>query len=225
MDDHRQDRLYAACGIASVGVLLAGFAIGAAGGRELATITSTPEEITKALAKPAGTAVWAGAYVEMLSYGFFLAFAVWACKRLGGGILGGIAATAAAGYAALSMAALAVGDAIEYRAGHGVGLQLGTALITVQEALYVTTWFLSAFFLAAAGCQAVVARRPVLGWSAVGVAALTLVLTAVSLDNLGQMANFLWLVWIVGASIALARGARAHADATAARRGLREATD
>jgi hypothetical protein len=33
-----------------------------------------------------------------------------------------------------------------------------------------------------------------------------LVTTAVSVDNLGQMSFTLWLVWIVGASIALARG-------------------
>ena len=44
-----------------------------------------------------------------------------------------------------------------------------------------------------------------LGWSAIAIAAIQLVTTAVSVDNLGQMANILWLAWIVAASVALAR--------------------
>ena len=53
-----------------------------------------------------------------------------------------------------------------------------------------------------------------LGWSALAVAGITLVMTAVSLDNLGQMTNMLWLVWIVGASIALARDRRTYEATT-----------
>jgi hypothetical protein len=99
-------------------------------------------------------------------------------------------------------------DAIEYRAGHGMGLQLGTALITVDEAIFVGTWFLAAFFLLAVGPLALVSGRRVLGWTAIATAAITLVATAASLDNFGQMANVLWLAWVVGASVALARGER-----------------
>ena len=39
-----------------------------------------------------------------------------------------------------------------------------------------------------------------IGWSAVAISAVVLVTTAVSLDNFGQMSNFLWLPWIVGTS-------------------------
>jgi hypothetical protein len=205
MNEQAQNRLFAGFGVASVVVMLAGVAIGATGGRQFATISSTPAQITRALAKPAGTAVWAGAYLELLSFGCFLAFAVWACAKLGGGLLGSIARAAATGYATVSIAALAVGDAIEYRAGHGMGLQLGSALITVNEALFVATWFLAAFFLLSAGSLALASGRRVVGWSAICIAVVSLVLTAVSLDNFGQMANALWLIWIVGASIALAR--------------------
>jgi len=215
MNEHTQNRLFGACGIASVVLMLAGVAIGAIGGREFATISSTPAQIVHALSKPAGAAVWAGAYLELLSFGCFLAFAMWACARLGGGLLGSIGRATATAYATLSIAALAVGDAIEYRAGHGVGVQLGSALITINEALYVGTWFLSVFFLLAAGPLALSSGRRALGWSALATAAITLVLTAVSLDNLGQMANFLWLIWIVWASLALARGERAPAGAAA----------
>jgi hypothetical protein len=215
MNERTQDRLFAVCGIASVALMLAGVGIAALGGREFATISSSPAEITNALAKPAGTALWAGAYIELLSFGCFLAFAIWACARLGGGLLGAIARAAATSYATLSIASLAVGDAIAYRAGHGVGVQLGSALITINEALFVGTWFLSAFFLLAAGPLALVSGRRALGWGAIRTAAITLVLTAVSLDNLGQMANSLWLIWIVWASVSLARGERSPALAAA----------
>ena len=215
MNERTQDRLFGACGVAYVLLTLAGVVVGAIGGRTFATISSTPTQIAHDLAEPTGNLVWAAAYLELLSAGFFLAFAVWACAQLGGGLLGAIARAAATGYAAIGVAALAVGDAIEYRAGHGIGVQLGSALITINEALYVGTWFLSAFFLLAAGPLALSTGRRALGWSAIGTAAITLVLTAVSLDNLGQMANVLWLLWIVWASIALARGKHAAAGALA----------
>ena len=63
MGEHLSDRLFAASGIASVALMLAGVGIGAAGGRQFATITSTPTEIADAVAHPVGTAVWTGAYL------------------------------------------------------------------------------------------------------------------------------------------------------------------
>jgi hypothetical protein len=214
MKERTQDLVFAACGVGSVVVMLAGVAIGAAGGREFATATSSSAQITKALATPAGNAVWAGAYVELLSFGLFLAFAMWACAKLGGGILGSIGRATATAYATLSIGSLCLMDAIEYRAGHGIGLQLGRTLITLNEALFVGTWFLAVFFLLAAGPLALASGRRLLGWSAIAVAAVTLVTTATSLDNLGQLANMLWLAWIVVASITLARRDRTrHATA------------
>ncbi|HEX4526295.1 MAG TPA: hypothetical protein VH108_06080 [Gaiellaceae bacterium] len=208
MKQRTQDLLFAACGVASVVVMFAGLGIGAAGGREFATISSSSAQITKALASPAGAAVWTGAYLELLSFGFFIAFAMWVTAKLGGGVLGSVARAAATSYATLSVASLCLMDAIEYRAGHGIGLQLGTTLITLNEALFVGTWFLAVFFLLAVGPLALGSGRRALGWSAIAVAAITLVTTATSLDNLGQMSNVLWLAWIIAASIALGRGGR-----------------
>lgn len=216
MNERMQDRLFAACGIASVALMLAGVLIGAAGGREFATVSSTPAQIAHALAKPAGTAVWIGAYLEILSFGCFLAFAIWATRKLGGGLFGTIANAAATSYATLSIASLALMDGIEYRAGHGIGTGLARTLITVNEAIFVGTWFLSVFFLLTAAPLALAAGKRALGYSAIGIAAVTLVLTAVSPDNLAQMANFLWLAWIIGASITLARKRRDTAPATLA---------
>jgi hypothetical protein len=98
MKERTQDLLFAACGVASVVVMLAGVAIGAAGGREFATATSSNAQITRAIATPAGNAVWVGAYLELLSFGLFIAFAMWACAKLGGGILGSIGHAAATAY-------------------------------------------------------------------------------------------------------------------------------
>ena len=215
MNERTHDRIFAACGVGAVGLMLAGVVVGAMGDRQFATITSTPAQIAKAVATPADTATWAGAYLELLSFGCFLAFAVWACAKLGGGILGQVGRAAATSYATISVASLAVMDTIAYRGGHGMGLQLGTALITFNEALFVVSWFLSSFFLVAVGALALQAGRRAIGWSAVAVAAITLVVTPLSVDNVAQLANFLWLIWIVATSVALARSPRARVGALA----------
>ena len=216
MNERAHDRLFAGCGIAFVVLTLVGVGIATVGGKtHNLTISSTPTQIAHAVAKPAGTAVWIGAYLELLSVGAFLAFAVWACAKLGGGLLGAIGRAAATGYATVTIASLGVMAAIAYRAGHGMGVQLATALVTLNEAVYVATWFMSVFFLLAAGALALTQMRRVLGWSAIGVATLTLIGTAVSLENLGQMSGMLWFAWIVYASIAIARGKPAPAGAVA----------
>jgi hypothetical protein len=216
MNERTQDRLFAGCGIAFVVLDLVGAIIAMTAGKTHGlTISSTPAQVAHAIAKPAGTAVWIGGYLEVLSVGAFLAFAVWACAKLGGGLLGAIARTAATGYAAVTIASLGVMAAIAYRAGHGMGVQLATALVTLNEALYVCTWFLSAFFLVAAGALALTQMRRALGWSAIGVATLTLIGAAAAVDSVGQFTVMLWFAWIVYASIAIVRGKPAPARAMA----------
>lgn len=205
------ERLFAAFGIGSVAAELAGVAIGALGGRPFVTITSSPADVRSAFDSSVGVGAWIGAYLELLSFGMFLAFAIWACVRLGGGLLGAIAGAAATGYTTLSIGALGVGDALAYRAGHGMDVQLATTLITLNEAVYVCTWFMSVFFLLAIAPMALAGGRRIIGWSAIGISVVVLVTTAVSLDNLGQMSNLLWLAWVAGTSVSLARGVRAEA--------------
>jgi hypothetical protein len=217
MNERIQDRLFAGFGLVSVALMLAAVAIGSTGGdTRTLTISSTPEQVAHALAKPAGSAAWIGAYIELLSFGCFLAFAIWACAKLGGGLLGQIAAAAATSYTTVSIASLAVMDALTYRAGKGMSVQLGSTIVTLNEALYVCTWFLAVFFLLAAGPLAFSAGRRALGGSAIAIAAIMLVTTASSLDNIGQMAFMLWLAWIVFASLTLARAKkRVSAEAVA----------
>jgi hypothetical protein len=208
-----RNTIFALFGVASVIIELAGVAVGALGNRAFVTITSSPADVQSAFAKPVTTAAWVGAYMEVLSAGLFLAFAVWACARLGGGLLGSIGTGAAVAYTAVGVAGLAVGDTLSYRSGHGMDIQLATTMITLNEALFVATWFLSVFYLLAAGPLALASGRRVIGWSAIGIAAVILVTTAVSLDNLGQMSNLLWLIWVAGTGIALARAGDAESAA------------
>jgi hypothetical protein len=212
------DRVFALCGILFVVLELGGafIAMGTGKTHDL-TVSSTTSDIVNAMAHPVGAGTWAGAYMELLSIGFFLAFAVWAAERLGGGLLGSVAKLAAAANVGAGLVALGIGDAISYEAGKGMSIGTARTLVTVNEAVYVCTWFVVATFLAAVGILALRGRRRIVGWSALGIVAYTLVLTPLSFDNLGQFSQILWLFWVVAASVALARSPRrAAAPALAA---------
>ncbi|HJQ75520.1 MAG TPA: hypothetical protein VJ814_11565 [Gaiellaceae bacterium] len=200
------DRWFALCGVLFVVLELGGafLAMGTGKTHDL-TVSSTTSDIAKALAHPVGTGVWIGAYLEIASVPFFLAFAVWAVERLGGGLLGSTARLLAAANAGAGLVALAIGDAISYGAGRGMSVGVARALVTVNEAVYVSTWFVVAAFLAAVGTLALRAGRRIVGWSALAIVAYTLVLTPIAVDGAGQFSQLLWLVWIVGASVALVR--------------------
>jgi hypothetical protein len=203
------DHLFALCGIVFVVLELGGafIAMGTGKTHDL-TVSSTASDIAGAIAHPVGAGVWTGAYMELLSVGFFLAFAVWIVERLGGGLLGSVAKLAAAANVGAGLVALGIGDAISYEAGRGMSLGTARALVTINEAIYVSTWFVVATFLAAVGILALRAGRRIVGWSALGIVAYTLILTPLSFDGAGQFSQLLWLVWVVGASVALARSPR-----------------
>lgn len=202
----RSDRLFALCGIVFVALQLGGtFLAMATGKTHDLTIGSSSSSIARAIAHPVGAGVWAGAYMEMLSVCFFLAFAVWAAERLGGGLLGSIVKVAAAAAVGGGIVALAIINVISYRAGHGMSLDVAKTLVTAGEAVYVATWFLNATLLSAAGLLALRAGRRVIAWSALAIVVYTLALTPLSVDNAGQFSQILYLLWVAGTSIALAR--------------------
>lgn len=209
MNARTHDRLFAGLGIASVVLALGGLFTGIAAGAPFVTLGSSSAKVASELAKPAGTGVWIGAYIQVLSLGAFLAFAAWVTAQLGGGLLGTIARSAATGYATVTLVALCAWGAVDFRAGHGMGTQLATALVDVPEALLIGTWFLFAFFLLAIGALALSAARAALGWSAIAFAVITLVGAAMPTRDLGQWSGWLWYIWIVWASISLARAERA----------------
>jgi hypothetical protein len=201
-----RDRWFALCGVASVVVELVGTFV-QMGSKDTHSLswTSSTAAIAKAFSHHSTTVVWIGAYLEIVSMGLFLAFALWAARKLGGGVLGSIASGFAVANVAVSMVSLALLDASAYLAGKALPLSTARALVVLNGATFVTTWFLTAFFLLALAPLALAAGRSIVGWSAAGIAGLILLATAADPSNFGQMANLLSLVWIVGTSIAFVR--------------------
>ncbi len=152
--------------------------------------------------------------MELLSFGMFLAFAIWAASGSEAGCWARSPARAATGYTTLSIGALGIGDALAYRAGHGMDVQLATTLSTSTKRSTCAPWFLAVFYLLAVAPMAIAAGRRMVGVSAIGVSLVILATTAASLDNLGQMSNFLWLLWIIGTSVSLARDSRTEVTQT-----------
>jgi hypothetical protein len=206
MNEPTNDRFFAGAGVASVVLTLVGALVAMIGGKthELTVGTST-SKLAQDLAAPASTATWAGAYVELIGTILFLCFAAWACLRLGRSIWSVVGIAAATAYTAVTVSSLALMDAISYRAGHGIDTTLARTIVTVNEAIYVTTWFLFALFLVAAAVPALAARRRLLGGSAAAIAAFTLIAAPLSFNGIGQACEMLFFAWTIGASITLLR--------------------
>jgi hypothetical protein len=202
-----RDRWFALCGVASVVIELGG-ALVQMGNKDTHSLTwtSSTQSIASVFSHHATTSVWVGAYLETVSMGLFLVFALWAARKLGDGLVSSIASGFAVATVAVSMVSLALLSTEAYLAGHGLPVETARTLVTLNGATFVATWFLTAFFLLAVAPLALGAGRRVVGWSAAGIAALILVATAADPGNLGQLAFTLSLVWTVGASIALVRG-------------------
>lgn len=206
MNIHLRDRWFAAVGIGGVVLELVGtFVQMSSKDTHSLTWSSSSAAIAKAFSHHATTVVWAGAYLEIVAMGLLLAFALWAARKLGGGLLGSIASGVAVANLAVSLVSLALLDAAAYLAGGQLPVDTARVIVVVNGATFITTWFLNAFYLTAVAPLALAAGRRGVGWSAVAVAAFTLIGTAASPQNAGQLSSVLWLIWIVGASIALVR--------------------
>jgi hypothetical protein len=217
MNLHIRDRWFAFCGIASVVIELVGTFV-QMGNKDTHSLTwtSSTRSIEAVFTHPATTTVWVGAYLELISMGLFLVFALWAARKLGGGLLGSIASGFAIANVAVGMVSLGLLDTEAYLAGKALPLSTARTLVVLNGATYITTWFLTAFFLLALAPNALATGRRIVGWSAAAIAAITLVSVAVDPNNIGQMSSLLALVWIVGTSVALARSPRQAAAALAA---------
>jgi hypothetical protein len=213
MNPRTTDRIFAALGGSFVVLTLLGTAL--AGEVHGGSLTDSAVKIAARIANPLPTRDWVGGDLELLSVGCFLAFAAWATTRLGGGVLGQLARLFAACYAAVIVGSLGVMDGTGYAYGHGISVPVFRALDAVNTGTYVASWFLSAFFLLAVGVQALAGARRRLGWSGIGVGVLTLV-AAPSTEDFGQLSVLAFFVWVVVASVALARDSRASVAAATA---------
>ncbi|HEY2372215.1 MAG TPA: hypothetical protein VGH82_06670 [Gaiellaceae bacterium] len=202
-----KDRWFALCGIASVVIELVGTFV-QMGKHDTHSLTwsSSTSSIARVFSHHATTMVWVGAYLEVVSMGLFLVFAIWLCAKLGGGLFGSIASGMVVANTAVSMVSLALLDTEAYLAGHALPVSTARMLVTLNGATFITTWFLTAFFLLAVAPLALAQGRRIVGWSAVAVAVETLVGVAVSPTDLGEMSTMLALIWVVGTCIALLRG-------------------
>jgi len=209
MTKDRLSRLGPLSGVLFVVLEIAGLAIGNAGGRASVTLGDPSSKVLKAFADPVGSGVWVGAYLELASLAAFAVFAAW-LFRSRRGPLATAGLIAAGTYVAVTVVSLVVSDVLEYRAGHGIGAQEILALFDLQAGLYVVSWGVAAAFLALA---------PATGWlrrSALAIAVLSLLAMAAPKADAAQLPAMLFLVWILVASVSLARRPREVATTTPA---------
>ena len=212
-------RLGAACGLAHVVLEFVGFGIGAASGSYAIDSYSSTAEIAKAIAQPATIGGWIGAYLEVVAFLAFIAFAarLWATLRRAEGEPAWLAATAlGAGllFVGLTLVAFAAGGAAYYRAGHGLDVQVARALSDVGQACFILTWAVGAVFLGASALV-ILGWRALprwLGWSAALLALTLLAAVAVPTSTLAMIPVFLFYGWLVAASIVLLREPAAEQD-------------
>jgi hypothetical protein len=205
MTQDRLSRLGPLCGALFVVLELGGVAIGSAAGRAMVTLGDPASKIARAFAQPVGSGVWVGAYLELASLAAFAVFATWLFHSRRGPLATAGLITASV-YIAVTVVSLVIGDVLEYTAGHGVGVQATLVLFDLQAGLFTASWAIGAAFLALV---------PVTGWlrrSALAIAALSLIGTATPKGTAGQFASMLFLIWILVASVSLARHLRAAAS-------------
>ncbi len=205
MKEDRLSRLGPLCAVLFFVLEMGGFAIGAAAGGATATLGDSSAKIVKAYADPAGSGVWVGAYLTVLSLAALAVFAGWLFRRRQGPLAtAGVLATGA--LIATTLGAVAVNFVLDYRAGHGMDPQTTLALFDLQEGMFILTWGASAAFLAVA---------PVRGWlrySARVLAGLCLLAMAVPKAGWAQLPPTMFYVWMLAAGAVLtARGRVASA--------------
>ena len=196
----RLSRIAPICGVLFAVLEIAGVIVGSAGGRSMAALGDPTSKILKSFHDPIGTGVWIGAYLEVTAMVAFGLFAIWIFRERRG-LLGTAGVVTSTLYVSATFAALVVGDAIAYGSAHGLGDQSLLALFYLQSGLFFGTWGIAALFLLLV---------PADGWlrrTAIAIAGLLLVAMAFPTGEMSQLPNMLFLIWVVAASIKVARRA------------------
>lgn len=203
-------RIGAGLGLASVVLLLAGFALLAPAG---AVHTNPPEEIVAFYSEGSQTAKYAGGLVESVGLLLFLPFAAMLAARLrgtgvAGDVLGPAARMAATGYVVLCLApGMAAGAAGLWLGAHGGDPGTIVALNALRAFSYFVALLALAGFLVAIGIGGATTGRLArwMSWSAVVIGAALAIGVAVAQTGLADIASMLALAWIVAVSIGLLR--------------------
>ena len=215
-------RIGAGLGLASVVLLMAGFALVAPAG---AVHTNPADEIIGFYSDGSQTATYAGGLVESVALLLFLPFVAMLAARLRGtGVAGDVLAPtarmAATGYVVLCLApAQAAGAAALWLGAHGGDASTIVALNALRAFSYYLALLALAGFLVAIGIGGLTTGRLArwMSWSAVAIGAVLAIGVAVAQTGLADIASLLALAWIVAASIGLLRHPE-HGDATVERR-------
>lgn len=203
-------RAGAALGLASVLVLLAGFALVAPAG---AVHTNPADEIVGFYSDGGQTAKYAGGLVEALGLLLFLPFVAMLSARLRGrGVAGDVLAPAAqmsaTVYVVLCLApGQAAGAAALWLGAHGGDPSAIVALNTLRAFTYYLALFALAAFLVAVGTSGLMTGGLArwMSWPAVAIGAVLAVGVAVAQTGLADIASLLALAWILAVSIGLLR--------------------
>ena len=203
-------RTGAALGLASVLVLLAGFALAAPAG---AVHTNPADEIVGFYSDGSQTAKYAGGLVGALGLLLFLPFVAMLVSRLRGpGVAGDVLAPAgqmaATAYVVLCLApGQAAGAAALWLGAHGGDPSAIVALNTLRAFTYYLALVALAAFLVAVGTGGLASGRLSrwTSWSAVAIGAVLAIGVAAAGTGLADIASLFALAWIVAVSIGLLR--------------------
>ena len=203
-------RLGAALGLASVVVLMAGFALVAPAG---AVHTNPVEEIVGFYSGADQTAAYAGGLIEAVGLLLFLPFVAMTTARLGGSgpaghVLAPTARMAAAAYVVLCLApGQAAGAAALWLGAHGGDPSTIVALNTLRAFTYYLALLALAGFLVAVGTGGLSSGRLArwMSGSAVAVGAVLAIGVGLAQTGLADVASLLALAWTVAVCIGLLR--------------------
>ena len=203
-------RIGAGLGLASVVLLMAGFALVAPAG---AVHTNPAEEIVGFYSGGDQTAAYAGGLIESVALLLFLPFVAMLAARLrgtgvAGDVLGPAARMAATGYVVLCLApGQAAGAAALWLGAHGGDASAIVALNALRAFSYYLALLALAGFLVAIGIGGGMTGRLArwASWSAVVLGVVLAIGVAVAQTGLADIASLLALAWIVAVSIGLLR--------------------
>jgi hypothetical protein len=193
-------RLPAASGLFAAVAIIAGFIVSVAAGRAEVTLGSSAGEVAAALDEPAANGVYLGLGLETLGILAVVVFGAALASRLTGWLAHAVAG-AAVTWSAVSVAALAAVALYERQAGTGLDPETARAFVGLAGILYAATWLVGGLLLALAGS----AFGPLLRWSAVAIAALSVTALAAPASEASQLPAFLQLLWLGAASVSLLR--------------------
>lgn len=209
--DRILDRIGAACGIVAPVLLQLGFGLRAAGwGGAFISPTSSREDIARTFSGPASGQALLGDFLQTLGSMLFIVFTVrlWATLRRAEGDPGWLSATALVAaiiFNAGGLGAQAAERAIDSAAGHGLDTSAAVALVHLNGAFFVIFGIVTGLFMAAVAL--VILRWHALpawlGWSAAVIGAVNLVGRSVAGGAPGEAAVYLFIFWILAASVVL----------------------